>query len=513
MKAKTLLSLFALLLSWMPASAFAELAGWTRGNVAIADGRGMGGAGTDRLSAETFSGAPVAGVMADPSMESEGVGADPVLSAEGSTVPQAADPGGWVRKYPPQPRDVSAGASDVAVDGAGNVYITGWIGTGVLTVKYDNAGKLQWARRFAGEGGAAGRCIAVDASGNVYVAGCIGSTPAVDIVAIKYSPDGVHQWARYYNGPTNQVDWAAAMAVDGSGNVYVTGVADQVAPGNSYVVTLKYSGNGELYWASRHKGYISGGDASRRSMALDAAGNVYVVAGHTLGENPSFFLLKYGTDGRLRWKRRYGGVPEIKWCVGFAVAVDDAGNAYVCGLTVRWDDETKYLIHKYRANGTRQWERTPRFEPCTGTCWASIAVDGSGNVYVVDISRGNDLLCGFSTSKYDSNGDRQWKRRIHESTEDHSTSDWPAIAVDGPGAVYVTGGLSGQSIGSDIAAAKYDADGHLQWSKRYDGTGRHDTPSGIAFDAAGNAFVTGISYRTDAIFEAVTIKIPTDGGN
>jgi hypothetical protein len=64
----------------------------------------------------------------------------------------------------------------------------------------------------------------VDSSGNVYVTGRSGgSGTSDDYATLKYDPAGNQLWVRSYNGPGNSDDWAYALALDGSGNVYVTG--------------------------------------------------------------------------------------------------------------------------------------------------------------------------------------------------------------------------------------------------------------------------------------------------
>jgi hypothetical protein len=67
----------------------------------------------------------------------------------------------------------------------------------------------------------------VDSSGNVIVAGySANGITGEDWIIIKYSSDGVPLWTNRYNGPSNDDDFANAVAVDGSGNVFVTGDSD-----------------------------------------------------------------------------------------------------------------------------------------------------------------------------------------------------------------------------------------------------------------------------------------------
>src|SRR5512146_2253357 len=67
--------------------------------------------------------------------------------------------------------------------------------------------------------------IAVDGEGNVYVTGySFGSdTTGNDYATVKYNSDGVEQWIQRYNGPGNGEDYAYAIAVDEQSNVYVCG--------------------------------------------------------------------------------------------------------------------------------------------------------------------------------------------------------------------------------------------------------------------------------------------------
>jgi len=104
-----------------------------------------------------------------------------------------------------------------------------------------------WTNRCAGPwaGWAHPAHIAVDSSGKVFVTGNsqhIGTLEErryQDYATVAYSNAGVPLWTNYYNGPDNLRDVANAIAVDSSGNVFVTGLSSDGS--NQDYVTIKYS--------------------------------------------------------------------------------------------------------------------------------------------------------------------------------------------------------------------------------------------------------------------------------
>src|SRR5574341_2530523 len=88
-----------------------------------------------------------------------------------------------------------------------------------------------WVRRYNGRGNGvdSATALAVDDSGNVYVTGgSFGNGTFLDYATIKYGSNGNILWVRTYDGPASGDDIATAIEVDGKGNVYVTGTSDGV---------------------------------------------------------------------------------------------------------------------------------------------------------------------------------------------------------------------------------------------------------------------------------------------
>ena len=100
------------------------------------------------------------------------------------------------------------------------------------TLKYDPNGNLLWqeALQWAGKCCDRATAIAVDAAGNVYVTGysAVGGTGFMrtDYATLKYDPNGNLQWKKRTNGAANSGERATSLALDSLGNVYVTGGSD-----------------------------------------------------------------------------------------------------------------------------------------------------------------------------------------------------------------------------------------------------------------------------------------------
>jgi hypothetical protein len=360
-----------------------------------------------------------------------------------------------------------------------------------------------WVRRYYTPGNAPdyATAIAVDGRGNVYVTGFSGTN--ADYTTIKYGPDGDSLWVRRYNGPANGSDDARAIAVDAAGNVYVTGESYGGSTVYDYA-TIKYSPSGVERWVARYNGPANFNDDAQ-AIALDDAGNVYVTGSSSgSGTSDDYATVKYDSSGAEQWARRYNG-PGNSYDYALAIAVDARGNAYVTGRSTGSGTEYDYATIKYSPAGESLWTRRYDDSAHSSDGATAIAVDGSGNVYVTG-NWINGTGADYLTIKYDSAGGVQWARGYDGPANAYDGAT--AIAVDDSGYVYVTGQSQGITIG--YATVKYSPSGAEQWAVRYDGPpNQNDYARAIAVDAAGSVYVTGESYGFS--FDYATVKYGPSG--
>jgi uncharacterized delta-60 repeat protein len=422
----------------------------------------------------------------------------------------------WVQRYNgPANRDDHAIA--IAVDAFDYIYVTGSSRSGsagsnisdYATIKYDSAGLVQWIARFNNSGYSSDQpaALAVDETGNVFVTGTIGFVSHGAYATVKYNADGVQQWvARYRRSPQN---FAVALALDGLGNVYVTGRSGL----DLYdFATVKYNADGVQQWEALYDGSLNSNEEVS-DLAVDAAGNVYVTGKTGYFEN-GFATIKYTAEGREAWVDSVSGLdlignPDTR----VRLALDDYGNVHVaCSLYFRRDlqgtipHDLDYTTVKYDPNGVEQWhvrydESRAAFDQAT-----AFAVGASGNIHVTGASLDSNTIGEYATIKYNSAGVKQWVSRFGGQTNGSEVSK--ALALDASGNIYVTGSSHrSESSSYDFVTLKYDSQGVSQWQVSYDASPvGEDKPTAIAVDKLGNVHVTGKSGSS-----YVTVKYNSAG--
>ncbi len=417
---------------------------------------------------------------------------------------------GWARTW----GETEVGASQsygVATDDSGNVYVTGlFYGTvdfnpvggdphtsngqdDFFLSKYDSSGNFEWAQTLGTTGSEACYGVAVDGSGNVYVTGRFNdpSNWNYDVFLSKFDSSGNFDWVRTWGG--SSYDQGRGVAADDSGNVYVTGnfwgTVDfnpdggdpHTSNGMGDVFLSKFDSLGNFGWAwTWGKGY----DDYGYGVAADGSGNVYVTGyfrstvdfdpdpgsedPHTTNGNNDVFLSKFDSSGNFDWARTWGGLGSD---MGYGVATDGSGNVYTTG----------YI------------RSTVDFDPDGGDPHTS---NGYYDVFL---------------SKFDPSGNFDWARTWGGSNYDYG---W-GVATDGFSDVYVTGrfwytvdfdpngGDPHTSNGkTDVFISKFDSSGNFEWAWTW-GKSKYDSGRGVAADGSGNVYTSGY-------FREIVDFAPTD---
>ena len=400
-------------------------------------------------------------------------------------------------------------AYSVAVDSLGNVFVAGYYngdlnvggiilpdysGSDFFVVKYNSSGNVVWAKsnnNSAANSNDYAKSVAVDLNGNVYVAGSydgdlnVGGTilpnySGSDLFVVKYDSSGNVVWVKSNNNSAaNGNDSAYSVAVDLSGNVYVTGqyegdlnfsgtVLPNYTSGDFFVV--KYNSSGTVVWAKGTNSSAGNGYDYARSVAVDASSNVYVagyydgdlnVGGTILSDYASndFFVMKYNSSGAVVWAKSNSDSAGNDDDGAYSVAVDLSGNVYIAGhywgdLNVggtilsdyTWAD---FFVTKYDSSGNIAWVKGTNNSAANTDDYArSVAVDLSGNVYVAGFYYGDFNFAGttlpdyanydFFVAKYNSSGNMILAKGTNSSEENGDEKGY-SVAVDSSSNVYVAG--------------------------------------------------------------------------
>jgi len=367
----------------------------------------------------------------------------------------------WIRSYN-GPGDFMDDAYAIVADGSGNVYVTGRSYGGntsfdYATIKYYPNGDTAWVRRYNGSANAGdvSCAIVVDSSGNVYVTGyshSLGNGTFYDYATIKYYPGGDTAWVRIYDGPGNDDDEATAITVDGSGSVYITGYSYGSGSFSDYT-TIKYYSNGDTAWVRRYNGPGNSWDYAN-ALVVDHSGNVYVT-GFSYGSEMFFdcATIKYNPDGDTAWVRRYNAPPGNGDNGARAIAMDSFGNVYVTGYSYNNETYSDFATIKYSLDGDISWIRTYDGPGNDADEANALAVDVSGNVYVTGSSYRSGTYSDYATIRYYPDGSTAWVKRYNGpgNGDDYAF----AMVIDDSGNVFVTGVISDSGTSDDFATIKY----------------------------------------------------------
>lgn len=402
------------------------------------------------------------------------------------------------------------------------------------------------------------RGIALDSDGNVLLTGeftgeatfgdlrakAVGS---MDFFVAKVSPSGKFLWVR--TGGGDKIDRGYAIAVDPSGNSYVTGHYESATAqfdgqqmtsvGDYDLFVAKYDPQGKLLWLRTGGG--AGYDYGH-GIAADKLGNVFVtgaVVGDAQFANTSLghpgpahvFCLRMAADGAVRWARTAEGKGASS---GHGIAADQQGNCYVGGYAagnsllggrvISTPVGHDLLVAKFNRQGELVWLHEGHGS--SNAMIHEITADAAGNVWAVGMFRGalklgdrevsnhgeHDLLL----TSFDASGKRLWTKTAGGPGIDYGLG----VATDGQGNSFMTGSFTGRvefdgtlretmTPAADIMVVSYDRGGSPRWFERM-GSERTDHAYTIVSDGRGALTLSG---ACSGAARFGTFSLPSLGSN
>lgn len=370
-----------------------------------------------------------------------------------------------------------------------------------------------WVRRFNGLGNGADTALAlaIDDSGNVFVTGTtFGSGTGNDWTTIKYNPNGDPVWVKNYISPGTYNERPSSITIGNSGNIYITGYTMSSNFGD--YLTIKYNPAGETLWTKRLDGPENGFDFAS-AITIDGFENIYV-SGYTEGQaglDYDYLTVKYDSSGNQQWARLYNSAlnrrDEPK-----AIGVDLLGNVYVTGSSNTVGSANyDYLTIKYSPNGDFSWALNYNGQADSTDIANTLTLDDSGNIYVTGSSVGVGTSTDFATLKYTPFAVTVWTSRYNSPANDSDGGS--ALAVDNWGNVYVTGSSKGSGSGFDYTTIKYNPLGDTLWTRSYNGTGNNNdfADGGIGVGDQGDIYITGHSTGSGTGYDYATLKYNPSG--
>jgi hypothetical protein len=425
---------------------------------------------------------------------------------------------------------------------------------------------LAYSTYLGGSSEDSGNCISVDSSGNAYVAGTTYSTNfpttrgafqtslagVANVFITKLNPGGSGLVYSTYLGGSGG-DGALGIAVDSSGNAYVTGSTESsdfpttagafqttFGGGNFHVFVTKLNPTGT---ALAYSTYLGGSYAEEgNSIAVDSSGDAYVIGSTASSNFPttagafqtslmstgSTFVTKLNRSGSALVYSTFleGSGGSSPLAPGNSIAVDSSGNAYVIGIAESADFPT--IPGAFQTTYSGGWENpfVTKLNPAgTALVYSTflggdtdlgvgIAVDSSGNAYLTGSTNSNDFpttVGAFQTSRAGGADAFVTKLNPSGSTLVYSTylggnnfDSGSGIAIDPLGNAYVAGYTSSTSFPTTAGAFQtslagagnafvtvLNPSGTALVYSTYLGGNNSDGGRGIAIDSLGNAYVAG----------------------
>jgi hypothetical protein len=310
----------------------------------------------------------------------------------------------------------------------------------------------------------------------------------------KLDPAGAVLWSTAFHSPGTAEPQPSGIALDAAQNIYVTGVSGQPYS-NSVAVLLKFSPAGQLQWA-RYLAETNHSGGMVMAFAVDPAGNTTI---GTFGFHGTAFV-RYSSAGELQWAVHDLLTDSID------VAVDSAGNSYL-GTTVSTDTGTGMRLRKLDNSGTVLWTRSVVEGPYSRL--TRLVVDADGNLVVagtanVDLFPDTVVL----VLKYAPDGSRIWRTSMGGNGAETRSVSAMAIGVEGDITVVA---LSDDDYDPEHTSIfRLGRDGQVRYRFR-ESPIYFSSPSQLAVDDFGNAYITGYGGRPGTGVDVMTAKYDSRG--
>jgi uncharacterized delta-60 repeat protein len=349
----------------------------------------------------------------------------------------------------------------IATDGAGNVYVIGFdvdtVGDSNIYVrKLDTDGNGVWSSTIDPSVGRddRGHGIVVDGDGNLGVTGSM-STDEVetDIYVAKLDTDGVPLWSRSVNGSSPGVDGGNDVAVDSSGNFVFVGYV-RVGDNDNDIWIQKTDTDGTELWTQTVAGDDMIDDRAT-GVAIDGDGNIYVSGFlSNVGFNKDVWVGKYDPDGNELWTTVFDS-PLSGTEEAYDVALADDGSVAVAGTTPIQANNIDAWMGRFDGDtGDFLWQRDFGGPAIQGDAALGVAVDSQGNYIVVGYKGITAVDTDIWMRKYNAGGGVVWTQNIVGDGMERDEA--VAVAVDGDDNILVTGEIRNeQNNDGDIWIAKF----------------------------------------------------------
>lgn len=398
----------------------------------------------------------------------------------------------------------------------GNIYAAGYtmnsdVSKDILLVKCNTAGDTLWTRQYAGAGNGPDEVFdaAIDGDGNIVLTGYQkGSGTGFDFITLKYNPAGTLLWTAIYNYSTNETDQSNVITIDAANNIYIAGQSDKDnSPVNDDdIVVIKYNSSGVEQWAKRTDGIANSTDRPA-AIAVGTDNNIIVTGRSSNGNDDDYITIKYNSiTGNEMWRKLYDRTHHDR-ATGLAIDAT-TGNIIVTGRSNNGDNYDFATIC-YNATGTIQWQQI--YDYVDDDRATDVTLDSDGNIYVVgnsDLSASPVINYNITTVKYSPSGVQQFVQSIDGPA---GQDDIPVeVICDNSNHIIVAGYADTDAsdfVSNDIIVVAYNSSGTQLWLTQLDQPSYDDWVESMGIADDGTIYIAGhqtnIPYR-DAIIHRLS---------